>query len=128
MSATKINRIHREMAQLRADFQADSLEKITQLMTLCKLTLADLEAYMQKEAHRKTATTGRPVAVKGTRTAIVSKAAAGAKVPKSGNYRRGPQPAKYRNPKTGETWSGLARAPAWIADVKDRSKFLIEQR
>ncbi|WP_342802414.1 H-NS family nucleoid-associated regulatory protein [Paraburkholderia panacisoli] len=29
------------------------------------------------------------------------------------------------NPKTGETWSGHARPPAWIKDVKDRSKFLI---
>ncbi len=34
-------------------------------------------------------------------------------------------PPKYRNPKTGETWSGHARPPAWIKDVKDRSKFLI---
>jgi DNA-binding protein H-NS len=34
--------------------------------------------------------------------------------------------AKYRNPKTGETWSGWARPPAWIANVKDRSKFLID--
>lgn len=34
-------------------------------------------------------------------------------------------PDKYRNPKTGETWSGWARAPEWIRDVKDRSKFLI---
>lgn len=36
-------------------------------------------------------------------------------------------PAKYRNPKTGETWSGHARPPAWIKDVKDRSKFLIDK-
>ncbi|MBN3790051.1 H-NS histone family protein [Burkholderia sp. Ac-20353] len=33
--------------------------------------------------------------------------------------------AKYQNPKTGETWSGRGRAPAWIKDVKDRSRFLI---
>jgi DNA-binding protein H-NS len=38
----------------------------------------------------------------------------------------GKLPAKYRNPKTGETWSGWARPPLWIKDVKDRSKFLIE--
>jgi DNA-binding protein H-NS len=43
-----------------------------------------------------------------------------------GNYVRGPQPALYRDPKTGATWSGRARPPAWIANVKDRSKFLIE--
>ncbi|RQS09172.1 H-NS histone family protein [Burkholderia sp. Bp8998] len=33
--------------------------------------------------------------------------------------------AKYQNPKTGETWSGRGRAPAWIKDVKDRTRFLI---
>ncbi|SOE64271.1 H-NS histone family protein [Caballeronia arationis] len=30
----------------------------------------------------------------------------------------------HLNPKTGETWSGHARPPAWIRDVKDRTKFL----
>jgi DNA-binding protein H-NS len=34
-------------------------------------------------------------------------------------------PAKYRNPETGDEWSGWARPPAWIANVKDRTKFLI---
>jgi DNA-binding protein H-NS len=34
-------------------------------------------------------------------------------------------PPKYRDPKTGATWSGKARPPTWIANVKDRSKFLI---
>lgn len=31
--------------------------------------------------------------------------------------------AKYRDPKTGATWSGRGRAPAWIG--KNRDKFLI---
>jgi len=35
----------------------------------------------------------------------------------------GPVPAKYRDPKTGVTWSGRGRAPAWIG--KNRDKFLI---
>lgn len=38
---------------------------------------------------------------------------------------KGKLPPKYMNPKTGETWSGHARPPAWIKDAKDRSKFLI---
>lgn len=45
---------------------------------------------------------------------------------KSGNYVRGPQAPKYRDPETGATWSGRGRAPAWLADVKDRTTFLIE--
>src|ERR1700682_56994 len=39
--------------------------------------------------------------------------------------RKGPQPAKYLDPKTGASWSGRGPAPAWLASVKDRSKFLI---
>ncbi len=44
---------------------------------------------------------------------------------KAGNYVRGPQAAKYRDPKSGATWSGRGPAPAWLAGAKDRSKFLI---
>jgi len=38
---------------------------------------------------------------------------------------KGPKLALYRDPKSGATWSGCGRAPAWIADAKDRSRFLI---
>jgi len=31
---------------------------------------------------------------------------------------------KYRNPATGQTWTGRGKAPKWI-DGKDRAKFLI---
>lgn len=44
---------------------------------------------------------------------------------RKGDYIRGPQPVKYRDPKTGATWSGRGRAPAWMANAKDRTKFLI---
>jgi DNA-binding protein H-NS len=47
------------------------------------------------------------------------------KVTNAGNYVRGPQEPKYRDPKTGATWSGRGRAPTWLASVKDRSAFLI---
>lgn len=39
---------------------------------------------------------------------------------------KGAQPAKYVNPKTGATWSGRGPAPAWLATVKDRTRFLID--
>lgn len=32
---------------------------------------------------------------------------------------------KYRNPQTGDTWTGRGRPPAWIAGAKDREAFLI---
>ncbi|MDR5855717.1 H-NS family nucleoid-associated regulatory protein [Caballeronia sp. LZ062] len=44
---------------------------------------------------------------------------------KSDNYRRGPQPALYRDPTSGKTWSGRGMAPGWLASAKDRTKFLI---
>jgi DNA-binding protein H-NS len=52
-----------------------------------------------------------------------SKAVAGAGAHKG--QRKGPQPAKYLDPKTGATWSGRGPAPVWLAAAKDRSKFLI---
>jgi DNA-binding protein H-NS len=46
---------------------------------------------------------------------------------KAGNYVRGPQAPKYRDPKSGATWSGRGPAPAWLAGAKDRTKFLIDR-
>lgn len=34
--------------------------------------------------------------------------------------------AKYRDPATGNTWTGQGRPPAWIAAAADRDAFLIE--
>ena len=39
---------------------------------------------------------------------------------------KAPVEAKYRDPKTGATWSGRGRAPAWIKDAKNRDRFLIQ--
>jgi DNA-binding protein H-NS len=44
----------------------------------------------------------------------------------TGDYVRGPQPAKYRDPMSGATWSGRGRAPEWLTSAKDRSTFLID--
>lgn len=38
---------------------------------------------------------------------------------------RTPAAPKYRDPKTGATWSGRGRAPQWIANAKNRDRFLI---
>jgi DNA-binding protein H-NS len=57
--------------------------------------------------------------------AATGKPAPAGKVKAVGNYVRGPQPAMYQDPKSGATWSGRGRAPAWVAEAKDRTKFLI---
>ncbi|SKC69722.1 H-NS family nucleoid-associated regulatory protein [Paraburkholderia hospita] len=68
------------------------------------------------------ATTGTASKAKGAAKKGVSKSsgATGGK-----GQPKGAQPALYADPKTGATWSGRGRAPAWLADVKDRTKFLI---
>jgi DNA-binding protein H-NS len=58
--------------------------------------------------------------LKSAAKAVVAQAKGGKGQPK------GAQPAKYLNPKTGATWSGRGPAPAWLATVRDRTKFLIE--
>ncbi|MBO1859091.1 H-NS histone family protein [Burkholderia cenocepacia] len=40
---------------------------------------------------------------------------------------RAPIAPKYRDPKTGATWSGRGKAPQWIAKAKNRDRFPIEQ-
>ncbi|WP_438947144.1 H-NS family nucleoid-associated regulatory protein [Trinickia soli] len=39
-------------------------------------------------------------------------------------YKRGASQAKYRDPVSGATWSGMGREPRWIAG-KDRTAFAI---
>jgi len=34
--------------------------------------------------------------------------------------------AKYRDPKSGKTWTGRGKPPAWIAGAKNRDAYLIE--
>ncbi|MDN7993667.1 H-NS family nucleoid-associated regulatory protein [Burkholderia orbicola] len=63
--------------------------------------------------------------VDGASSSAAATAKAPAKAVKAGNQVKAPQPALYRDPKSGATWSGRGRAPAWLASVKDRSKFLI---
>jgi len=43
---------------------------------------------------------------------------------RSGARKGGTVAAKYRNPETGETWTGRGKAPKWISD-KDRTQYLI---
>jgi DNA-binding protein H-NS len=63
-------------------------------------------------------------AVRTAKTATKKTVAVGGAVAHKGQ-RKGPQPAKYLDPKTGAKWSGRGPAPAWLAAAKDRSKFLI---
>ncbi|MHA6896646.1 H-NS family nucleoid-associated regulatory protein [Ralstonia pseudosolanacearum] len=78
-----------------------------------------LEAARQKELAEITAQVRQVVLEYGLTAADIGLA------PKRA-AKRGPKAApvpKYRDPKTGATWTGRGRAPAWIG--KNRDKFLI---
>lgn len=99
----------RDIIQRRESAKATkAIAQIRTLMSAHGLTVADLGKIPGKR--------GRPAkdAVAGvTKTAKTSTG-------------KSKLPAKYRDPKTGAEWSGWARPPAWIANVKDRTKFLID--
>ncbi|MFL9959356.1 H-NS family nucleoid-associated regulatory protein [Paraburkholderia nemoris] len=165
--ATTLEAVQAKMKKLQA--QADELiakqssgviEKIRELMAKHGLTTGDVDAHSAgkrraAKAVVKTTSKGSIAAVKyrdpksgATWTghgrapgwiaaaknrdkflvdgdAVAAKPARVNKMKTAGNYVRGPQPAIYLDPKSGATWSGRGRAPAWIAEAKDRSKFLI---
>ncbi len=59
----------------------------------------------------------------GKSTPAAAKRAASKKV--TSKKRAGVGVARYADPKTGKTWTGFGRAPAWIAEAKNRDEFLI---
>ena len=89
-----------QLAEVRASEIAGVIERIQGLMAEHELTVDDI-------AKRRR---GRP--------AGVSKAKAATKA-------KSELPPKYMDPKTGATWSGRGRAPAWLG--KNRTKFLIPE-
>lgn len=61
------------------------------------------------------------------RGAKALKTAAGKALGGGKAVRKGAGVPKYRDPKTGKTWTGFGKAPGWIATVRNRDKFLIDQ-
>lgn len=120
-----LEQIQARMKKLQA--QADALiskrsravlDDIRALMDQHNLTTADIDAHQSSPARR-----GRPRGAASQSSPVPKQASSKSSSPAAS---KGKLPAKYRNPKTGQTWSGWARPPAWIAKVKDRTKFLID--
>jgi DNA-binding protein H-NS len=105
----KLKKLQAQAEAMIAKRAQSVLDDIRKLMEKHGLTTADIDAHSSTKKPR-----GRPPG-KSSKSGVKAKAAAKPKLP-----------AKYRNPKTGETWSGWARPPLWIKDVKDRTKFLID--
>lgn len=107
----RMKKLQAQAEKILAKRAQAAVDQIRTLMIKHGLTTEDIEARAKarRESTRKAANAAKGVT--GKRVKVAAK--------------KGKLPPKYLNPKTGETWSGHARPPAWIKDVKDRSKFLI---
>lgn len=110
----QLEKLKAQQAQLIAKRNQLILNEIRTLMSAHGLTTADIDA----SAATPASTHAPAPAKRRGRPAGASK--------KAKSSTSGKLPAKYRDPKTGATWSGRARPPLWIAKVRDRSKFLID--
>jgi DNA-binding protein H-NS len=105
----KVKELQTQADALIARKAQAAVDQVRELMLAHGLTTADIE--------RK---------AKARRDAKAAKAHGVRQKPQPTNVPKSKLPAKYLNPKTGETWSGHARPPKWIAEAKDRAKFLID--
>lgn len=114
---SRIAKLQKQAEELLRKKNVGVISRIKELLNQHGLTTADIDAHASASSIGKKR--GRKPGVKLASTS--TRAAA-----KRTTQAKAKLPAKYRNPKTGETWSGWARPPAWIKDVKDRTRFLID--
>ncbi|MCO4887919.1 H-NS histone family protein [Cupriavidus sp. WGtm5] len=89
-----------QLAEVRANEIAGVIEQIRNLMAEYNLSLEDIQGKRRR---------GRPAGSTSGKAAVAKE----------------PLPAKYRDPKSGKTWSGRGRAPAWLG--KNPNRFLIAE-
>jgi len=90
-----------QLTELRAIEIAGVIEKIQSLVAEYGLSVDDIAGKRRR---------GRP---------------AGAEKAKAAGNEKQPLPPKYMDPKSGATWSGRGRAPAWLG--KNPKRFLIAE-
>lgn len=105
---SKLAAIKKQIAALEAEAEriakqemSSAIAKVKEIMSTFGLTIEDLQK------------------------AVGGKKSGAAKKAKSKRSAGGV--AKYADPKTGKTWSGFGRAPAWIANAKSREAFLVDK-
>lgn len=87
-----------QLAEAHSTEVAGVIAKIQSLMAEYGLSVEDIQGKRRR---------GRPAGSGAAKTA------------------KQPLPPKYRDPKTGSTWSGRGRAPAWLG--KNPNRFLIAE-
>jgi DNA-binding protein H-NS len=116
MAKLTVSEIKRQIAALEAKAAAltevemkTSVAKVRSLMESLGVTMEHLGARVARAA-------------KSAKAAVVGKSAP---AKKSQAKRAGAGIPKFQDPKTGKTWTGFGKAPAWIASAKNRDKFRI---
>ena len=107
---SKLTAIRKQIAALEAEAEritkqemAGAIAKVKEIMSTFGLTIEHLQS------------------------AVTGKVRTAAKKAKPKAKRAGGGVAKYADPKTGKTWSGFGRAPAWIAGARSRDAFLVDK-
>lgn len=112
MAKLTVSEIKKQIAALEAkavrlaeEETTAAVGKVRALMNQLGVTLEHLSSAVARKgvAVKKAIRGGKPAAAK----------------------RAGKGVAKYRDPKTGATWSGFGRAPGWIAGAPSREAFLV---
>lgn len=102
---SEIARLEREAEALRKREISGVVTQIRKAIVEYGLTAADLGFGRKTGAGRKAAAKTAGKARRGRRSVGV---------------------AKYRDPATGQTWTGHGRPPAWIVAAKNRDEYLID--
>lgn len=117
-TAARVAKLEAQATALVAAQRTDVLDDIHRRMEEHGITTADIDAHIEDKMHAlKLQRSSGPKDGLSARVGSTSKTTLSAK--------KGAQPAKYRDPKTGKTWSGFGKTPTWMANAKDRSEFLI---
>lgn len=111
----EISRLQQRAADLRKSELPGVIERIRDAIDAYGLTAADL-GFGGAAAGPASSAKGRAPKAAGAKRVAAPAA--------PGKLQVGV--AKYRDPKSGKTWTGRGKPPLWIVGVKDRTPFLID--
>jgi DNA-binding protein H-NS len=119
-----LTEMQKELEALTARVRAESISQIMEIMAGSGLTLADLTSSVPLAdlTRPRERVQPKPKLTKPAATKTAKPKTNGATPPKN----KGTRPAKYIDPDTGATWSGMGHTPGWLKDVKNRDKYLIQ--
>jgi DNA-binding protein H-NS len=125
----KGNNVDTQIAKLTQQIEAEHTRFKTAVFAAVEvvlqsygMTLADLSTVpVYMTIAKKVKIAGLDLAPDVAREVKASKA----KKAKKPAQAKGTRPPKYRNPETGQTWSGMGHTPQWMVAAKNRDAYLI---